>query len=77
VFLRSIASAIVAALIGFAASPAFAQSPSAKPKYPAEIAAASKRLAEKQESCRRQAKQQRLSYLKRRRFIRECIKKQP
>jgi hypothetical protein len=74
-FHRAIASAIVAAIVSFAAISAFAQSPSAKPKYPAEIAAANKRLAEKQENCRREAKQQKLSYLKRRRFIRGCMKR--
>lgn len=74
-FYRAIASTTLAAAISLAAFSASAQQPSPKPKYPAEIAAASKRLAEKQEDCRRQAKQQKLSYLKRRRFIRGCMKR--
>jgi hypothetical protein len=73
----AIASAIIAGLIPLATFPAFAQPASAKPKYPAEIAAASNHLAEKQENCRRQAKQQKLTFLQRRRFVRDCVKKKP
>jgi hypothetical protein len=69
------AAAVFAAFIAFGTFSVFAQSPSPKPKYPAEIAAASRLLAEKQENCRRQAKQQKLTFMKRRSFIRECIKK--
>jgi hypothetical protein len=43
-------------------------------KSPAEIAAASRDLAEKNESCRRRAKEEKLTGLKRLRFIRECAK---
>ncbi len=53
----------------------FAQSPPTKPQSPGEIAAASKLLAEKNEICRNQAKAQKLHFLKRRSFIRECINK--
>ena len=53
----------------------FAQSPSSAGKSSGEIAARSRALAQKQEDCRLQAKQQKLSYLKRRRFVRECLKK--
>ena len=69
------AAAVFATFIAVGTFSVFAQSPSPKPKYPAEIAAASRLLAEKQENCRRQAKQQKLTFLKRRSFIRECIKK--
>ena len=34
-------------------------------------------LVQKEETCRRQARQQKLTFLKRRRFIRDCIKKKP
>jgi hypothetical protein len=54
-----------------------AQSPSPKPKYPREIAAVSNLLAEKNEICRRQARKQKLHFLKRRRFIRDCVHKLP
>jgi hypothetical protein len=67
-----LAPAIIAALIVFGTLSAFAQSTAPKPKYPAEIAAASRLLAEKDENCRIQAKQQNLTFLKRRSFIREC-----
>ena len=67
-----IAPAIFAALILFGTVSAFAQSTAPKPKNPAEIAAASRLLAEKNENCRIQAKQQNLTFLKRRSFIREC-----
>jgi hypothetical protein len=65
-------SAAVAVLISTGTPAALAQLPSAKLKSPGQIAAASKLLAEKNESCRQQAKQQGLRFLKRRRFMREC-----
>jgi hypothetical protein len=73
----AIAPATIVALIAFGISPALAQTASPKPKYPLEIAAASKRLAQKQEDCRLEAKRQKLGYLKRRSFIRACVKKAP
>src|SRR5450631_3948499 len=73
----AMASAVVVTFISFGAFSAFAQSPSPKSKFPGEIAAASRLLAEKQENCRLEAKQQKLAFLKRRRFVRECIKKKP
>lgn len=73
----AIASAAFATIISYGAFSAFAQSPSPKSKYPAEIAAASMLLVQKEETCRRQARQQKLTFLKRRRFIRDCIKKKP
>jgi hypothetical protein len=48
--------------------------PSPKPKPPAEIAAA-KVLAERNERCRLQAKEQKATLLKRHRFFRNCTKK--
>jgi hypothetical protein len=70
-------SAAFAALISAGTLSALAQSPAAKPKSPGEIAAASRLLAEKTESCRRQAREQKLTFLKRRRFIRGCVKGSP
>jgi hypothetical protein len=60
------------ALVSVGMFPALAQSAPAKLKSPGEIAAASRLLAEKNESCRLQAKQQGLRFLKRRRFMRDC-----
>jgi hypothetical protein len=71
----AIASAVVVTVVAFGAFSAFAQSPSPTPKSPGQIAAASRILAEKHENCRLEAKQQKLTFLKRRRFVRECIKK--
>jgi len=45
-----------------------------KPRSPGEIAQASRVLAEKNEGCRRQAREQKLTFLKRRQFIRSCVK---
>jgi hypothetical protein len=56
--------------ISLAASAANAQS--VKPKYPAEIAATSGRIAERNENCRRQAREQHLHLVKRYRFMRDC-----
>ena len=65
-------SAAFVALVSIGTLSAFAQSAPAKPKSPGQIAAASRLLAEKNESCRLQAKQQGLRFLKRRRFMRDC-----
>jgi hypothetical protein len=65
-------SAVFAAIVTTSTLTAFAQSTPPKLRYPAAIAAASRLLAEKNESCRLQAKQQGLRFLKRRRFMREC-----
>jgi hypothetical protein len=66
----AISSAAIAALVAASTSSVFAQSQ----KSSGEIAATSRLMAEKQESCRLQAKQQKLSFLKRRSFVRECMK---
>ena len=72
-----VATALIAGLVSLGTVSASAQPVSTKPKYPADIAAASNHLAAKQESCRRQAKQQKLTFLQRRRFVRDCVKKNP
>jgi hypothetical protein len=50
-------------------------SPSPKPTSPGEIAKVSRALTQKSENCRLQAKEAKLTGFKRRRFIRDCIKK--
>ena len=67
-------SAACAALISLGTPAALAQLPSAKLKSPGQIAAASGLLAERYEKCRLQAREQGLHLLKRRRFIRDCVK---
>jgi hypothetical protein len=67
---------LFAACISAGAVSALAQESSA-PKSPGQIAAASRVLAKKNEDCRLQSKQQGLRFLKRRRFIRDCVKKHP
>ena len=49
-----------------------ANAESVKPKSPGEIAAASERMAERNENCRRQAREQHLHLVKRYRFMRDC-----
>jgi hypothetical protein len=56
--------------ISLGASAANAQS--VKPKSPAEIAATSERIAQRNEDCRRQAREQHLHLVKRYRFMRDC-----
>jgi hypothetical protein len=73
----AISSAAVVTLMSVGTSSVFAQSLSPAPKSSGEIAAASRLLAEKQENCRVQAKQQKLTFLKRRSFIRRCMKGKP
>ena len=58
------------AAISLGASAAYAQS--VKPKSPAEIAAESNRIAQQNEDCRRQAREQHLHLVKRYRFMRDC-----
>jgi hypothetical protein len=64
---------LTSALLVISLSLALAQTPS-KPKSPGEIAAASRLLAEKNADCQRQAKEQKLGFLKRRSFVRDCMK---
>jgi hypothetical protein len=62
-------------LLLFAASPSFAQYPAPKPTSPGEIAAADKAAVEKRAACQREARAQKLSYLKRRQFVRGCVRR--
>lgn len=73
-FRIAIASAVLATCIALSPCAAWAQISSSKPKSPGEIAAASKLLAEKNADCQRQAKEQKLGFLKRRSFVRNCMK---
>jgi uncharacterized membrane protein len=70
-----IAFVVLVTLILLGITVALAQRPSSKPKSPGEIAPVSRLLAEKNEICRRQARKQKLHLFKRRRFIRDCVKK--
>ncbi len=70
-----IRAAAMAAAIALAASAAHAQSTASKGKSPAELAAASEVLAEKYESCRNEAKQQHLSFVKQKLYVHRCVKK--
>jgi hypothetical protein len=69
-----IAAAVFVTVMALSELAAFAQSSFPKPKYPADIAAASRRLAEKRADCQRQAQEQKLTALQRRRSVRACIK---
>lgn len=62
-------------VVSFGVSAATAEplSPASK-KSPGEISAASRLIAEKQESCRLEAKRQKLTLFKRRSFVRKCMK---
>jgi hypothetical protein len=71
----AIASVVIVISASLGISMVHAQSPSPKPKYPMEIAAASKLLAEKNEVCRLEARKLKLHFRKRRRFMRDCVKK--
>jgi hypothetical protein len=62
----------VLVLVTYAAA-AHAQTPAARHKSPAEIAAASEALAIKREACRLRAQEQKLTFGKRRKFIRDCV----
>ena len=69
-----VAVAIVGAVyVSFGLKAAYVQS--VKPKCPAEIKAASTRIAERNEDCRRQAREQHLHLLKRYLFMRDCKRK--
>jgi hypothetical protein len=50
-----------------------AEAQSARPRSPGEIAAASQVLVVKNEACRRQAREQRLGFFKRRLFMHRCL----
>jgi hypothetical protein len=65
----------LAMLTAFAAMPALAQTAPVKPKSPGEIATADKVAMEKRANCEREARANKLSYLKRRRFVQGCIRR--
>ena len=67
-----ISLAAVSAFIAIGTFTALAQSAPVKQKFPATIAVASTVITQKNESCRLEAKQRGLHFLKRRRFMREC-----
>jgi hypothetical protein len=69
-------SAVAVISVGLSAANAESPSP-ASARSPGEIAAASRLMAEKQEGCRIEAKRQKLSFFKRRGFIRRCMKSKP
>jgi hypothetical protein len=73
----AIASVVIMIFASLGISMVHAQSSSPKPKSPGEIATVSKLLAEKNEVCRREARKLKLHFLKRRRFVRDCVKKEP
>jgi hypothetical protein len=60
-------------LFFIATAPVLAQTPS-KPRSPGEIAAADRIAMEKRATCQREARAKKLSYLQRRRFVRECVR---
>jgi hypothetical protein len=64
-----------AVLWSFVAFPAFAQYPAPKPTSPGEIAAIDKDKADKRAACQREARAQKLSYLKRRQYVRNCTRR--
>ena len=64
----------LAMLMAFAALPALAQTTLVKPKSPTEIAA-DKVAMEKRANCEKEARANKLSYLKRRQFVRGCIRR--
>jgi hypothetical protein len=72
----SIVSAIFASVILVGASTAWAQSPR-KTKSPAEVEQAVNDYNSKIKNCRRQAREQKLHFMKRRRFIRDCVNNTP
>jgi hypothetical protein len=61
-----------AALTSIGTVQALAQSAPVKQKFPATIAVSSTVITQRNESCRQQAKQQGLRFLKRHRFMRAC-----
>ena len=55
-------------------SPLLAQSSPSKPKSPGEIAAADRVAMAKRAACQREAREKKLRYLQRNRFVRNCVK---
>jgi hypothetical protein len=68
---RALRLSIFAALTAFVAMPALAATP--KPKSPGEMAAMDRAANLNRATCEREAKAQKLSYFKRRRFVKNCV----
>lgn len=74
--IRTIAvAAAVLACLWASTLAAQAQSAPERPKTPGEIAAASRKIAERNEACRLEANAQHLHLIKRRSFMRTCKKR--
>ena len=71
-FLRGLACL---SLLLLSTAPAISQSAPSKPRSPGEIAAADRRAMEKRAACQREARAEKLSFLQRRRFVQNCIKR--
>jgi hypothetical protein len=61
--------------LAFVLVPAFAQTAPKKPKSPGEMAAADRIATEKRDACLHEARAQKLSFFKRRAYVRECVKR--
>ena len=72
-----IASVIVVSVVLLGASSGWAQLPPRKPKSPAEVEQAINDYNAKIMNCRSQARAQKLHFMKRRRFIRDCVANTP
>jgi hypothetical protein len=66
---------LLAMLTAIIAMPALSQPTPFKPKSPGMIAATDKDTTEKRANCEREARAQKLSYLKRRQFVKGCIRR--
>jgi hypothetical protein len=66
------ASFVYIVIGGFALAAFAAHGQSVHPKSPAEITRASAHIAQRNENCRRQAREQHLHLLSRYRFMRDC-----
>ena len=64
-----------AGLFLFTVVPALSQPAPAKPRSPGEIAAADRIANEKRANCQREARALKLSYFKRRGYVKECMKR--
>ncbi len=65
----------LALLTAFAAMPALSQTASVKPKNPGDIAAVDRVAMEKRANCEREARANKLSFLKRHQFVKGCIRR--
>ena len=65
----------LALLTAFVAMPALSQTAPVKPKTPGEIAAADKVAMEKRANCEKEARANKLSFLKRHQFVKGCIRR--